>query len=147
MQATIDGGETALEKVPRQTESAGSLSPVEASRALVSEPFPAVEAGSVVLRELELVRLVDQRHYGKYRVQQRGRGEDGLVFLVTLFGATCSKVEMLGTRRLGWRDYVAAMKRAIEREIGYGQNRLAPISGNGAGTVEVVVRDTDFAIR
>lgn len=51
--------------------------------ALVSEPFPAVQAGSEVLRDHEIVRLVDVGTFGKYRVQRRGeslpRGEERAV--------------------------------------------------------------------
>jgi hypothetical protein len=97
--------------------------------ALVSEPFPAVQAGSEVLRDQELVRLVDTGTLGKYRVQQRGSSQKGPVFLITF----------------GWQDYVVAMKRAIAREIGYWQNRGEPLPRGEDRAVEVTVRDTDFA--
>ena len=113
--------------------------------ALVSEPFPAVQAGSEVLRDQELVRLVDTGTLGKYRVQQRGSSQKGPVFLITLYGATCSKIELLGSRKLDWVDYVVAMKRAIAREIGYWLNRGEPLPRGEDRAVEVTVRDTDFA--
>ena len=113
---------------------------------LMSEPFPAVQAGSEVLRDQEIVRLVDTGTLGKYRVQQRGRGQTGPAFLITLYGATCSKIELLGFRKLGWPDYVAAMKRAIAREIGYWQNRGETLPRGEVQAVEVTVRDTDFAV-
>jgi hypothetical protein len=127
-------------------ESVAKPAPEGTDLALVSEPFPAVEAGQLVLKELELVRLVDERTLGKYRVQQRGLGEGGHVFLLTLFGATCSKVEMVSRRTLGWHDYRAALKRAIEREIGYWQNRGESLPRGAQHAVDVTVRDTDFAI-
>lgn len=111
----------------------------------VSEPFPTVQAGSEVLRDQELVRLVDTGTLGKYRVQQRGPGQAGPAFLITLYGATCSKIELLGFRKLGWQDYVVAMKRAIAREIGYWQNRGEPLPRGEDRAVEVTVRETDFA--
>jgi hypothetical protein len=104
------------------------------------------EAGNVGLKALELVRLVDRQTLGKYRVQQVGVGENGLVFLVSLFGATCSKVEMLIGRRLDWRDYIAATRHAIERESGYWQNRGEPLSLSVPRSIDVTVRDTDFTL-
>jgi len=111
----------------------------------LSEPFPAVQAGSEVLRDREIVRFVDTGTLGKYRVQQRGPGQAGPAFLITLYGATCSKIELLGFRKLGWQDYVVAMKRAIAREIGYWQNRGEPLPRGEDRAVEVTVRETDFA--
>jgi hypothetical protein len=119
--------------------------PDRTAGAAISEPFPAVQAGSEVLRDRELVRLVDTGTFGKYRVQQRGGGQAGPAFLVTLYGATCSKIELLGVRKLGWQDYVVAMKRAIAREIGYWQNRGEPLPRGEDRAVEVTVRETDFA--
>jgi hypothetical protein len=113
--------------------------------ALFSEPFPAVQAGSEVLRDQEIVRLIDTGTLGKYRVQRRGSGQAGPVFLITLYGATCSKIELLGSRKLGWQDYVVAMKRAITREIGYWLNLGEPLPRGEERAVEVTVRDTDFA--
>ncbi len=110
------------------------------------EPFPAVQAGSEVLREREIIPLVDTGTFGKYRVGRRGSGQAGPVFLVTLFGATCSKIEMLGIRKLGSADYLAAVKRAIEREIGYWQNRGEPLPRDEARPIEITVRDTDFVL-
>jgi hypothetical protein len=110
----------------------------------ISEPFPAVEAGGEVLRDQELIRLVDTGTLGKYRIQRRGSSQPGPVFLVTLYGATCSKIELLGVRKLGWQDYVAAMRRAIAREIGYWQNRGVPLPRGEERAIEVTVRDTDF---
>ncbi|HSF15211.1 MAG TPA: hypothetical protein VLK65_06630, partial [Vicinamibacteria bacterium] len=86
-----------------------------------------------------------ERTLGVYRVQPRGLGESGHVFLATLFGATCSKVEMVSGRKLGWHDYRSALKRAIEREIGYWQNRGEPLPRRAQQVVDVTVRDTDFA--
>ncbi|HXV60033.1 MAG TPA: hypothetical protein VEK15_05020 [Vicinamibacteria bacterium] len=120
-------------------------SPERTAPILVAEPFPALQTGELVLKELELVRLVDQRTLGVYRVQPRGLGESGHVFLATLFGATCSKVEMVSGRKLDWHDYRAALKRAIEREIGYWQNRGEPLPRGAQRVVDVTVRDTDFA--
>ncbi len=117
----------------------------ESGTALVSEPFPAVQAGSEVLRDREIVRLVDTGTLGKYRVQQRGGGQVGPAFLLTLYGATCSKIELLGVRKLEWPDYVQAMKRAITREIGYWQNRGEALPRGEDRDVEVTVRETDFA--
>lgn len=114
------------------------------ARALVSEPFPAVQAGGEVLRDHEIVRLVDTGTLGKYRVQGRGPGQSGPAFLITLYGATCSKVELLGRRKLGWQDYVGAMRRAIAREIEYWRNRGEPLPRGEERAVEVTVRDTDF---
>jgi hypothetical protein len=116
----------------------------EGDTALVSEPFPAVQAGSEVLRDREIVRLVDTGTLGKYRVQQRGGGQVGPAFLVTLYGVTCSKIELLGVRKLGWPDYVQAMKRAITREVGYWQNRGEALPPGDDRAVEVTVRETDF---
>lgn len=113
--------------------------------ALFSEPFPAVQAGSEVLRDQEIVRLVDTGTLGKYRVKQRGSGQAGPVFLITLYGATCSKIELLGFRKLGWQDYVVAMKRGIAREMGYWQNRGEPLPRGEDRAVEITVRETDFA--
>jgi hypothetical protein len=127
-------------------ESVATPAPERTAPALVAEPFPALRAGKLVLKELELVRLVDERTLGMYRVQQRELGESGHVFLVTLFGATCSKVEMVGRRKLGWHDYRAAVRRAIEREIGYWQNGGEPLPRGAQQAVAVTVRDTDFAI-
>ncbi len=121
-----------------------SKAPERTPAAPISEPFPAVEAGSEVLRDRELIRLVDTGTLGKYRVQQRGSGQAGPVFLITLYGATCSKIELLGVRKLGWQDYVVAMKRAIAREIGYWQNRGEPLPRGEERAIEVTVRDTDF---
>jgi hypothetical protein len=115
--------------------------------ALVSEPFPAVKAGSEVFRDQELLHLVDTGTFGKYRVQPRGSGQAGPAFLVTLYGATCSKIELRAFRKLGWQDYVAAMKRAVAREIGYWQNRGERLPGGDQRAVEVTVRDTDFGDR
>jgi hypothetical protein len=147
-----DNNETALESGRRTWESeGGSAEPVEntflepPAEALISEPFPAVQAGSEVLRDRELVRLVDTGTLGKYRVQPRGLGQAGPAFLVTLYGATCSKIELLGFRRLGWPDYLQAMKRAIEREVGYWQNRGEPLPRGQDRAVAVTVRETDFA--
>ena len=111
----------------------------------VSEPFPTVQAGSEVLRDREIVHLVDTGTLGKYRVQQRGPGQAGPAFLITLYGATCAKIELLGSRKLDWQDYVVAMKRAIAREIGYWQNRGKALPRGEDRAVEVTVRDTDFA--
>lgn len=122
------------------TPERGSASPL-------SEPFPAVKAGSEVLRDRELVHLVDTGTLGKYRVQQRGAGHKGPAFLVTLYGATCSKIELQGSRKLGWQDYVDAMGRAIARELGYWQNRGERLPEGGERAVEVTVRDTDFVDR
>ena len=130
----------------------GSAKPVKnaalerTTATFISEPFPAVQAGSEVLRDQGIVRLVDTGTLGKYRVQQGGRGQGGPAFLITLYGATCSKIELLGFRKLGWQDYVAAMKRAIAREIGYWQNRGEPLPRGEDRAVEVTVRDTDFAV-
>jgi len=104
-----------------------------------------VQAGSEVLRDQEIVRLIDTGTLGKYRVQRRGSGQAGPVFLITLYGATCSKIELLGSRKLGWQDYVVAMKRAITREIGYWLNLGEPLPRGEDRAVEVTVRDTDFA--
>jgi hypothetical protein len=104
-----------------------------------------VQAGSEVLRDQEIVRLIDTGTLGKYRVQRRGSGQAGPVFLITLYGATCSKIELLGSRKLGWQDYVVAMKRAITREIGYWLNLGEPLPRGEERAVEVTVRDTDFA--
>jgi hypothetical protein len=116
----------------------------EAGAALVSEPFPTVQSGSEVLRDREIVRLVDTGTLGKYRVQPRGPGQAGPAFLLTLYGATCSKIELLGVRKLGWADYVQAMKRAITREIGYWQNRGEALPEGGDRAVEITVRESDF---
>ena len=113
--------------------------------AALTEPFPTVQAGSEVLRDREIVRLVDTGTLGKYRVQQRGGGQAGPAFLLTLYGATCSKIELLGVRKLGWPDYVHAMKRAITREIGYWQNRGEALPRGDDRAIEVTVRETDFA--
>jgi hypothetical protein len=150
MRTIANDNETALESGRGTWENeGGSAEPFEASLegtapAPVSEPFPAVQAGSEVHRDRELVRLVDTGTLGKYRVQPRGLGQAGPAFLLTLYGATCSKIELMGFRRLGWPDYVAAMKRAIEREVGYWQNRgeLLPRARDRA--VEVTVRESDF---
>jgi hypothetical protein len=104
-----------------------------------------VQAGSEVLREREIVRLVDTETLGKYRVQQRGSGKGGPAFLITLFGATCSKIELMGFRKLGWQDYLAAMKRAISREMQYWQNRGEALPRGDEPPIEITVRDTDFA--
>jgi hypothetical protein len=109
------------------------------------EPFPSVQAGSEVLRDREIVRLVDTGTIGKYRVGQRGSAQAGPAFLVTLYGATCSKIELLGNRKLDTTDYLAAIKRAIEREIGYWQNRGESLPRDEGREIEVTVRDTDFA--
>lgn len=153
MLTTTNDNETALESGRGTWENeGGSAEPVEngslerTAAALVSEPFPAVQAGSEVLRDRELVRLVDTGTLGKYRVQPRGFGQTGPAFLITLYGATCSKVELLGFRRLGWPDYLQAMKRAIEREVKYWQNRGEPLPRGRDRTVEVTVRETDFAV-
>ncbi len=114
------------------------------SYVLDHEPFPAVRAGSEVLRDQEIVRLVETGTLGKYRVAQRGSGQAGPAFLVTLFGATCSKIELLGIRKLGSRDYLAAVKCAIEREIGYWQSRGEPLPRGEGRPIEVTVRETDF---
>ena len=111
-----------------------------------SEPFPAVLAGGEVLRDHEILRLLDLGTLGKYRVRRRGPGQAGPAFVVTLYGATCSKIELRSFRKLGWQDYVAAMKRAIAREIGYWQNRGEALPRNEERAVEVTVRDTDFAL-
>lgn len=116
------------------------------ARALVSEPFPAVQTGSEVFRDHEIVRLVDTGTLGKYRVQRRGPGQSGPAFLITLYGATCSKIELLGRRKLGWQDYVGAMKRAITREIEYSRNRGESLPSGKERAVEVTVRDTDFDV-
>jgi hypothetical protein len=151
MHTIANDNETALESGRGTWDNeGGSAEPVEdaslegTTAALVSEPFPAVLAGSEVLRDRELVRLVDTGTLGKYRVQPRGLGQAGPAFLVTLYGATCSKISLRGFRRLGWPDYVVAMKRAIEREVGYWQNRgeLLPRARDRA--VEVTVRESDF---
>ena len=91
------------------------------------------------------MRLVDTGTFGRYRVQQRGSGQSGQAFLVTLYGATCSKIELRLCRKLGWQDYVAAMRRAIRREIGYWQNRGEALPLGEARAIEITVRDTDFA--
>jgi hypothetical protein len=123
------------------------VAPERTAAALISEPFPAVKAGGEVLRDQELIRLVDTGTLGKYRVQQRGPGgQAGPAFLITLYGATCSKIELRGLRKLSWQDYVVAMKRAIAREIGYWQNRGEPLPRGEERAVEVTVRDTDFAV-
>lgn len=150
MHATKVGDETGRRDERAGVESVGKLSleRVErVERALVPEPFPDIQAGKVALQKLELVRLVDSRNFGKYRVQQQGGGEGKPVFLVTMFGATCSKVELRSARKLGWNDYLAAMKHAIERESGYWQNRFEPLlSGSIPLALDVTVRDTDFAV-
>jgi hypothetical protein len=110
------------------------------------EPFPAVRAGSEVLRDREIVRLVDTGTLGKYRVGQQGTAQAGPAFLVTLYGATCSKIELLGNRKLDSPDYLAAIKHAIEREIGYWQNRGESLPRDEGREIEVTVRDTDFVI-
>ncbi|HEY7819854.1 MAG TPA: hypothetical protein VIG29_16655 [Vicinamibacteria bacterium] len=110
------------------------------------EPFPAVQAGSEVLRDREIVCLVDTGTLGKYRVEQRGTAQAGPAFLVTLYGATCSKIELLGNRKLDSPDYLAAIKHAVEREIGYWQNRGQPLQQGEGREIEVTVRDTDFTI-
>jgi hypothetical protein len=130
MHTTIADYDAALERPPA---------------APVSEPFPTVQAGSEVLRDREIVRLVDTGTLGKYRVQQRGPGQAGPAFLITLYGSTCSKIELSGIRKLGWQDYIVAMKRAIAREIGYWQNRGEALPRGEDRAVEVTVRDTDFA--
>jgi hypothetical protein len=116
------------------------------SSVLDHEPFPSVKAGSEVLRDQEIVRLVETGTFGKYRVGPRGSGQAGPAFLVTLFGATCSKIELLGIRKLGSRDYLAAVKHAIEREIGYWQNRGEPLPRDEGRLIEVTIRDADFVL-
>jgi hypothetical protein len=152
MHTTANNNETALESGRGMWDNeGGSAEPVEdvslegTTAALVSEPFPAVQAGSEVLRDRELVHLVDTGTLGKYRIQPRGLGHPGPTFLVTLYGATCSKIELLGFRRLEWLDYLTAMKRAIEREVGYWQNRGESLPRGKDRAVEVTVRETDFA--
>lgn len=135
----------ARERWENEGGSSRPPAPERTDPALTAEPFPALRVGELVLKDLELVRVVDKGTLGKYRVQQRGLGERGHVFLVTLFGATCSKVELMRSKKLGWRDYVTAMKRAIEREIGYWQNRGEPLPRGAQQEVVVTVRDTDFA--
>jgi hypothetical protein len=153
MHTTTADYDAALESERESGENeSGSAQPVKnaalerTAAALISEPFPAVKAGSEVLRDREVVRLVDTGTLGKYRVQQRGPGQAGPAFLITLYGATCSKIELRGFRKLGWQDYVVAMKRAIAREIGYWQNRGEPLPRGEERAVEVTVRDTDFAV-
>jgi hypothetical protein len=129
--------------------SSDSLGQVTAERALadgVAEPFPAIEVGALVLQPLELVRVIDKPTWGQYRVQQEGLGENGHVFVANLYGATCAKVELLMKRRLGWPDYLAAIKHAIEREIGDWESRGAPLPRGEQRAVEVAVRDIDFAL-
>jgi hypothetical protein len=123
-------------------EPAASPTPEKVDQALDAEqePFPSVMAGKLHLKELKLVRLIDE-------LKQKGRGEGGPAFLVTLFGSTCSKIELLGRRNLGWHDYLAAMKRAIEREIGYWQNRGTLLPTGEQQVVYVMVRDEDFTLR
>ena len=154
MLTTTNDNETALES-GRGTwkNEGGSAEPAvenasleRTAAALISEPFPAVQAGSEVLRDRELVRLVDTGTLGKYRVQPRGLGKAGPAFLVTLYGVTCSKIELLGFRRLGWPDYLQAMKRAIEREVGYWQNRGELLPRGQDRAVEITVRETDFVV-
>jgi hypothetical protein len=148
MEATSSDRETVLPD-PRAGLVSTSSRIERPSRAPAPEPFPALEVGPVVLDDLELVRLEDERNFGKYRIQGREPGQDGPVFQVTLFGATCSKVELLTTRKLGWSDYVAAMKHSIEREIGYWQNRVQPVGTPGPlvpRALDVTVRDTDFVL-
>jgi len=122
-------------------EPAASLTPEKVDQALDAEqePFPSVMAGKLDLKELKLVRLIDE-------LQQKVRGEGGPAFLVTLFGSTCSKIELLGWRKPGWHDYLAAMKRAIEREIGYWQNRETLLPTGEQRVVYVTVGDEDFTI-
>lgn len=110
------------------------------------EPFPAVQSGSEVLRDREIVRLADTGTLGKYRVGRRGSAQAGPAFLVTLYGATCSKIERLGNRKLDSADYLSAIKHAIEREIAYWQNRGESLPWDEGREIEVTVRDTDFAI-
>lgn len=129
MLTTTNDNETALESGRGAWENeGGSAKPAvenasleRTAAALISEPFPAVQAGSEVLRDRELVRLVDTGTLGKYRVQPRGLGKAGPAFLVTLYGVTCSKIELMGFRRLGWPDYLQAMKRAIKGKSGTGR--------------------------
>jgi hypothetical protein len=148
---TTTADSTALEERESRENEGGSPEPAmkqaigRTPAALGSEPFPAVQAGSEVLRDQEIVRLVDTGTLGKYRVQQRGSSQSGPAFLVTLYGATCSKIELQLWRKLGWPDYVVAIKRAIAREIGYWQNRGEPLPGGEERPIEVTVRDTDFA--
>jgi hypothetical protein len=49
--------------------------------------------------------------------------------------------------KLPWHDYLAAMKRAIEREIGCWQNRGTLLPTGEQKVVHVTVRDEDFTIR
>ncbi len=132
--------------MPTTTANVDST-PERAPAALLSEPFPAVRAGSEVLRDQEILHLVDTGTFGKYRVQQRGSGQAGPAFLITLYGATCSKIELRASGKLGWQDYVAAMRRAVAREMGYWQNRGERLPGGDERAVEVTVRDTDFGDR
>ena len=129
-----------------QPDSAAGIAPGQIeSSAQESLPFPRTEAGTIVLKELELVRLIQSPTFGKYRIQQPGLGERGPVFLISLFGATCAKVQMMIARKLTWSDYLAAMKRAIERELGYLQARGETLPLSVPRTIDITLRDTDFA--
>lgn len=145
MHTTTAESAAALENERGSAEPVRSAALERTPTALISEPFPAVQAGGEVLRDQELIRLVDTGTLGKYRVQQRAPRQEGPAFLVTLYGATCSKIELLGFRKLGWQDYVAAMKRAISREMGYWRNRGEALPRGEDRAIEVTVRETDFA--
>jgi hypothetical protein len=122
-------------------EPAASPTPEKVDQALDAEqePFPSVMAGKLHLKEAEA-------RSPHRRTPQKARGEGGPAFLVTLFGYTCTKIELLGWRNLGWYDYLAAMKRAIEREIGFWQNRGTLLPTGEQQVVYVTVRDEDFTI-
>ncbi len=86
MHTISQDNETSLEDERGRWENEGGsvepsarLTPEKVDKALVGEPFPSVMAGKLHLKELELVRLVDE-------LQQKGRVEGGPAFLVTLFG-------------------------------------------------------------
>ena len=113
----------------------------------IGEPFPPVHPGSEVLRSYEFVRLTDTPSFGRYLVQQKQAfGSQGLSFIVTLYGATCSKVELRSGGSIGWPQYLGAMKHAIDREVGYRRGRGEATAPNGGQSVDVTVRDTDFCV-
>jgi hypothetical protein len=109
------------------------------------EDFPDVRSGDLVVSGLQVCTIQSTRSLGKYRVEQKGLGDRGHVFILTLFGATCSKARIiLWWRELTKDDVVQAMKRAIEREIGYYQNRGAALPIGAERKIEITIRDTDF---
>ena len=109
------------------------------------EPFPTVRDGEFVLNHLEYRPLSLRSGLAKWRVQEKDRSGEGSVFLVTLFGATRTKMEDILWRKLTEADIETAIQRAIARETRKWRRRGAELPRGESNPIEVTIRDEDFA--